>query len=287
MKTRRIEREHLVPHTVDGKTRMVRDTETIEIPVPPRDWDQIALSTVTAIVTLLVASCVVWSTVSVGDLLSSVVVAPAAYGAAAVFDLAWIALMIIEWLARYTPTRATKARWGGGIALTIAMAAVGAHGWLAGDAATGIVGAVVSGLAKGTWTILLDYQAMPLDRRTAAFLEQELAEAGAELSRVPVRRRVNRSRALVEAERRALATGNGSADPDPDQSGQSEDDPDSNVVPINPSVLTTKDAVRTAWDSGIRDDAEAVRYVAKTTRTAPSPDTVARYMRLFRRGLAG
>ncbi|MFK0140689.1 protein transporter Sec31 [Streptomyces murinus] len=285
MKTRRIERNRLVSHTVDGTTRMVSVPETIEVPVPPRDWDQIALSTVTVIVTLLVASCVVWSTVSVGDLLSRVVIAPAAYGAATVFDLAWIALMIIEWLARYTPTRATKARWGGGIALTVAMGAVGAHGWLAGDAATGIIGAVVSGLAKGTWTILLDYQAMPLDRRTAAFLEQELAEAGAELSRVPVQRRVNRSRALVEAERRAMATGTGSADPD--QSGQPEDDPDSNIIPINPSGLTMKDAVRTAWDSGVRDDNEAVRYVARATGKAPSPDTVARYMRLFRRGLAG
>ncbi|WP_372352647.1 GIY-YIG nuclease family protein [Streptomyces sp. KL116D] len=84
------------------------------------------------------------------------------------------------------------------------MGAVGAHGWLAGDAATGIVGAVVSGLAKGTWTILLAYQSVPLDKRTAAFLEQELGEAGAELARIPVDRRVQRARALRDAERRAL-----------------------------------------------------------------------------------
>ncbi|MFD6735893.1 hypothetical protein ACFWDZ_32870, partial [Micromonospora aurantiaca] len=134
---------------VDVKTRMFPDDETIEVPVPPRDWDQIALNSVTVIVTALVLACVVWSTVSIGDLLSRVVVEPAAYGAAAVFDLAWIALMIIEWLARYTPARARAARIGGYAALLVAMGAVGAHGWLAGDAATGMVGAVVSGLAKG------------------------------------------------------------------------------------------------------------------------------------------
>jgi hypothetical protein len=284
VKTRRITRERLVPHTLDGRTRMVPDDETIEIPVPPRDWDQIALAVVIVITTVLVAACVVWSTVSVGDLLARVVVEPAAYAAAAVFDLAWIALMLIEWLARHTPTRARKARAGGWVALGIAVGAVGTHGWLAGDAATGIVGAVVSALAKGTWTILLDYQAVPLDRRTAAWLEQELAEAGAELSRVPVRRRVNRARALVEAERLALEADRGSAGPDrPDESA---DETDADVRAIRPGAVTTKDAVRIAWDSGVRDDSEAVRYVATVTGKAPSPDTVARYMRLLRNGVA-
>lgn len=278
MKTRRLVRERLVPHTLDGKTRMVPDEEVIEVPLPPRDWDQVALNVVTVIVTALVTACVVWSTVSIGDLLARVVVAPAAYGAAAVFDLAWIALMIIEWLARYTPKRGAKARCAGWAALAIAMGAVGTHGWLFGDPAIGIVGAVVSGLAKGTWTILLDYQAVPLDKRTAAWLEQELSEAGAELSRVPVRRRVNRARSLVEAERIALEAGHGSADPD-----RSGDDTDDDVIRLDPNALTTKDAVRIAWDAGIRDDDAATRYVAKATGKAPSPDTVARYMRLLRK----
>lgn len=282
MKTRRITRERLVPHTLDGKTRMVPDHEVIEVPLPPRDWDQIALNTVTVIVTALVLACVLWSTVSIGDLLARVVVGPAAYGAAAVFDLAWIALMIIEWLARYTPARATAARAGGIVALVVAMGAVGAHGWLAGDAATGVVGAVVSGLAKGTWTILLAYQSVPLDPRTAAFLEQELGEAGAELARIPVDRRVQRARALRNAERRALEADGGSTNPDrPDDE---EDDPNANVLPINPGAVTTKDAVRIAWDAGFRDKDAAARYVGKVTGKAPSPETVERYLRALRVG---
>ncbi|NUS26073.1 MAG: protein transporter Sec31 [Streptomyces sp.] len=277
MKTRKIQRTRLVPHTLDGKTRMVPDDEVIEVPVPPKDWDQIALNVVTVIVTVLVSACVVWSTVSIGDLLARVVVAPAAYGAAAVFDLAWIALMIIEWLARYTPARGEKARAGGWIALVVAMGAVGTHGWIFGDAATGIVGAVVSGLAKGTWTILLDYQAMPLDKRTAAFLEQELAEAGAELSRMPVQRRVNRARALVEGERRALEGDRGSADPD--QSGPDPQAGSGNPLPTLAGPMTVKDAVRTAKDSGITEPDAVLRYVHKVADANAKADTVNRYLR--------
>jgi len=285
MKTRRLTRERLVPHTLDGKTRMVPDEEVIEVPLPPRDWDQVALNTVTVIVTLLVTACVVWSTVSIGDLLSKAVVAPAAYGAAAVFDLAWIALMIIEWLARYTPKRGTKARRGGWAALAVAMGAVGTHGWLFGDPAIGIVGAVVSGLAKGTWTILLDYQATPLDKRTAAWLEQELAEAGAELSRVPVRRRVNRARSLVEAERLALEAARGSADPE--TSGDPEDvpePPDSKVSAIRSGRVTTQEAVRNAWDSGIREPEAVLRTVRNATGRDVPQSSVDRYLRALRVG---
>jgi hypothetical protein len=46
--------------------------------------------------------------------------------------------------------------------------------------------------------------------------------------------------------------------------------------------VTTKDAVRIAWDSDIRDDDAVIRYVAKATGSAPSPDTVRRYLRALR-----
>ncbi|MEU6597881.1 protein transporter Sec31 [Streptomyces flaveolus] len=284
MKTRRITRQQLVPHTLDGTTRMVPDEVTIDLPVPPRDWDQIALNVVTGIVALALLGCVGFSTASIGDLLDRVTWALAAYGAASLFDLVWIGCTIIEWLGRHTPDRVKKARAGGYISLAVAMGAVATHGWLAGNAATGIVGAVVSGLAKGLWAVVLDYQAAPLSRRDAAFFEQELSEAAVELARVPVRRRVNRARALAEAERIALEADRGSAGPDRPE--ESANDPDADVRAIRPGALNTKDAVRIAWDSGIRDDDEAVRYVAKATGKAPSPDTVARYMRYLRNGMA-
>ncbi|MEX3206058.1 protein transporter Sec31 [Streptomyces acidiscabies] len=277
MKTRKIPRTRLVPHTVDGKTRMVPDPITVEVPVPPRDWDQAVLTGVTCIAALVLTASVIWSTASIGDLLARVVIAPAAYGAAIVFDLAWIACMAIEWLARYDADRAALPRRAGHAALAVAMLAVGAHGWISGYLVIGIVGAVVSCLAKGLWTVLLDHQAPPLDPRTRAYIQQELAEAGASLALIPARRRVQRAQALVDAERTALDAG-------PDHPDPSADDPDADVLTIQPGAVTTKDAVQDAWDSGIRDRDAVVRIVAKATGRAPSPDTVDRYLRALRIG---
>ncbi|MFB6679463.1 hypothetical protein ACFCWG_45190 [Streptomyces sp. NPDC056390] len=79
---------------------------------------------------------------------------------------------------------------------------------------------------------------------------------------------------------RALEADAGSADPDrPDDE---EDEPDPNVLPINPGALTTKDAVRIAWDSGIQDPYAVRRYVNKATGKPASPDTVERYLRDLR-----
>nr|WP_119611356.1 protein transporter Sec31 [Streptomyces acidiscabies] len=277
MKTRKIPRTRLVPHTVDGKTRMVPDPITVEVPVPPRDWDQAVLTGVTCIAALVLTASVIWSTASIGDLLARVVIAPAAYGAAIVFDLAWIACMAIEWLARYDADRAALPRRAGHAALAVAMLAVGAHGWISGYLVIGIVGDVVSCLAKGLWTVLLDHQAPPLDPRTRAYIQQELAEAGASLALIPARRRVQRAQALVDAERTALDAG-------PDHPDPSADDPDADVLTIQPGAVTTKDAVQDAWDSGIRDRDAVVRIVAKATGRAPSPDTVDRYLRALRIG---
>jgi hypothetical protein len=285
VKTRRITRERLVPHTLDGKTRMVPDEETIDIPLPPRDWDQIGINVVTGIVALALLGCMGFSTASIGDLLHRVTPAPAAYGAAALFDLAWIGCSIIEWLARYTPDRAAKARAGGYIALAVAMAAVAAHGWIAGGIATGLVGAAASGLAKGLWAIALDYQAAPLNKRDAAFFEQELSEAAVELARIPVRRRVNRARALAEGERRALEAENGSADPE--ASGDPEDVPeipDPKVSAIGSGRVTTQEAVRNAWDAGIQDPEAVLRIVRKSTGREVPQSSVDRYLRALRVG---
>ncbi|MFK0124904.1 protein transporter Sec31 [Streptomyces nigra] len=279
MKTRPT--EQLVPHTVDGKTRMV--PVKVDAPAPPRDWDHLVLNGVTAIAAVVLTASVVWSTASIGDLLARAVIEPAAYGAAVVFDLAWIACMAVEWLARYDEDRAALPRRAGNLALVIAMLAIGAHGKIAGYWEIGIVGALVSGLAKGLWTVVLRHQTPPLDARTRAWIRGELADSGASLALIPVRRQLQRAQAQVDAERAALAgPDRGSADPDP--AGQPADDPDADVLAIRPGAVSTKDAVRIAWDSDIRDRDAVIRYVAKTTGRAPSPDTVDRYLRALRIG---
>ncbi|MFI1165618.1 protein transporter Sec31 [Streptomyces sp. NPDC020801] len=281
MKTRTVQRTRLVPHTVNGKTEMVLDRYTVDLPVPPRDWDRTVLNTVTATAGLLVAVTVVWSTASIGDLLARVTIAPAAYAAAVAFDLAWILCMAVEWLARYDPARAALPRRMGHGALAVAMLAVGAHGWLFAQITIGVIGAAVSGIVKTLWTIVLRHHAKPLDDKTQQWVDKQRAEAGGELAMVAINRELTRARGQVAAERRALemAAGPDRPDADPDQSGQSADDPDPNPLPTLAGPMTVKDAVRTAKDSGIRDADAVLRYVRQVADANAKPDTVARYLR--------
>lgn len=276
MKTRPVQRTRLVPHTVNGKTEMVLDRYTIDLPVPPRDWDRTVLTAVTTAAGVLVTVTVVWSTASIGDLLARVTIAPAAYAAAIAFDLAWILCMAVEWLSRYDPERARLPRNIGHGALAIAMVAVGAHGWLAGWLVIGIIGAVVSGIVKTLWTVVLRHHAKPLDDKTQQWVDKQRAHAGGELAMVAINRELTRARSLVAAEEQALRI---DPDADPDQSGQSADDPDPNPLPSITGPMTLKDAVRTAADSGITDPDAVLRYVRQVADANAKPETVNRYLR--------
>lgn len=277
MKTRPIERSRLVPHTINGKTEMVLERYTVQMPVPPRDWDRTVLTAVTATASVLVVAAVIWSTASIGDLLARVTIAPAAYAAAVAFDVAWILCMAVEWLARYDPARAELPRRMGHGALAIAMLAVGAHGWLAGQQAIGVIGAVVSGIVKTLWTIVLRHHAKPLDEKTQQWVDKQRAEAGGELAMVAINRELARARGLVNAE--VLALEAAGPDADPDQSGQSTDDPDSNPLPSLTGRMNVKDAVRTARDSGISEPDAVLRYVHQVADANAKLATVERYLR--------
>ncbi|MEU8886715.1 protein transporter Sec31 [Streptomyces sp. NPDC048442] len=281
MKTRTTTHTRQIAHTVNGKTHIIDEDYNVAIPAPPRDWDHIVLHAVTAGAALLVTASVVWSTASIGDLLTLVVIAVAAYSAAVVFDLLWIMCMALEWLARYDPQRARFPRRAGHFALAVAMAAVAAHGWIVGQPIIGIVGAAVSGVAKLGWTVVMRHHAKHLDPRTQKWVEMEQAEAGGELALIPVRRQLARARNQVDAELAALQISPGA---DPDQSGQSADDPDADVLPLHSGAVTTKDAVRTAWDSGIHEEDAIRRCVSKALGRPVSPDTVARYVRALKVG---
>jgi hypothetical protein len=274
--TRPVERTRLVPHTINGKTEMVLDRYTIDVPVPPRDWDRTVLTTVTAAAGILVAVAVVWSTASIGDLLARVTVAPAAYAAAVAFDLAWILCMAVEWLARYDPARAALPRRIGHGALVVAMAAVGAHGWIAGYAAIGIIGAIVSGIVKTLWTVVLRHHAMPLDDKTQQWVDKQRAEAGGELAMVAVNRELTRKRGAAEAEAQALRI---DPDADPEESGPDPQSGSGNPLPSLTGPMSVKQAVKTAADSGIRDPDAVLRYVHQVADANAKAETVARYLR--------
>ena len=276
MKTRKIERTRLVPHTVNGKTEMVLDRYTVDVPIPPRDWDRIVLTAVTAAAGVLVVAAVAWSTASIGDLLARVTIAPAAYAAAVAFDLAWIICMAVEWLARYDTARAELPRRMGHGALLVAMVAVGAHGWLADQRAIGIIGAVVSGIVKTLWTVVLRHHAKPLDDKTRQWVDKQRAEAGGELAMVAINRELARARSLVAAEEQAIRI---DPDADPDQSGSDPKSGSADPPPALTARMNAKDAVRTAKDSGITDPDAVLRYVHQVADPTAKLATVERYLR--------
>jgi hypothetical protein len=191
-RTKKITR--MVPHTVGADTRYVEVTDTIDIPVTPLDWDRIVLSGVSVVAVFAIVAGVAWSTASIGSLLSLAVPPVIGYGAASIFDAAWITCLAVEWLSRYNTAKAVLPRNIGYGALLVAMAAVGVHGAITGNLAVGIVGALISGIAKVIWTVVLHHNAKPLDARTQQWVNQYSAEAGAQLAMVTVNRQLARAK---------------------------------------------------------------------------------------------
>ncbi|MFJ3097371.1 protein transporter Sec31 [Streptomyces hydrogenans] len=280
MRTRTITETRRVPVTIDGRTVLVEEPYTVRVPVPPRDWDRAVRTGLLAVAGIVGTAAVTWSTVSIGALLQTDVPAAAAYAAAGTFDLLWIGCMALEWLARYDPARAAAPRRAGWVALVVAMLAITAHGNMAGSLAIGLIGSSVSAGAKTLWWLTLRSFTNRLTSRTQQWVDAQRAETEGQLALIPVRRELARARGTVAAEEAALLT-RPDAGPDPE-----EDGPDADVVPIRQTriVVSAKDAVRDAWDAGLRDE-ETICRVASSAHGSPiSEATVARYVRALKVG---
>ncbi|WP_052509099.1 hypothetical protein [Kitasatospora griseola] len=194
-RTRKVTRERLVPHTINGITKLVTENYTVDEPVPPRDWDLAVRNAVTAATVLTVAGSIAWSTDSIGSLLGRTVNPAIAYTAAAVFDLAWITCMALEWLARYDRRKASLPRKLGYVALIIAMLAVATNGWLAGGKGAffvGLIGAFVSAIAKGMWTMTMRTFGSTLDDRSQQWVEARFSDVQARLATAAATRELAR-----------------------------------------------------------------------------------------------
>ncbi|MEU2764277.1 protein transporter Sec31 [Streptomyces sp. NPDC007094] len=284
-RTRTVERSRLVPHTIDGTTHLVLDRYKVDVPQPPRDWDRVVLTGVTAAAAVIGVASIVWSTASIGSLLALVVpLTAAAYAAALVFDLVWLSCMALEWLARYDQERAVLPRRAGYVALGIAMGAVGTHGWISGQFAIGCVAATVSGLAKVLWTVVLRHHAKPLDAFTQQWVDAERAKAGGRLAMVAVRRELTRAEQAVAAERAAISGASGDIpEAGPDHPEDRPERPGDEAAPAATGPMTIADAVRTAVSSGITDPDAVLRYVRKVADANAKESSVERYLRTVRK----
>jgi hypothetical protein len=165
-----------VPYAIGGTVHMV----TPPRPKIPRSLDRTLLGVIVAACTLLLVAVIVWATVNIGGLLSGMVPAWAAYGAASAFNLAWIICLGLEWVDRHSPQQAQASMVAGWVFLVAEMVAVGVHGHREDSLAVGIVGALASAVVKTVWTLLLRRYATPLDWMTQQWFDQERARLAAE-----------------------------------------------------------------------------------------------------------
>ena len=204
MRTRATTVQRPVDITRDGRTHTVTETVTVQVPVPPVDWDRIIRGAVITGTLLFVVVSMAWTTASAGDLLARAVTPVIAYTAALGFDLAWIVCLGLEWLARYDRRRSRAARLAGWAFLTLAVGVVATHGAVVASWPTAVAGASVSVIAKGLWMLTMGQFARRLDPLTEQWLQREQNGIAAELALIGQTRALNRARGQVAAEAHAL-----------------------------------------------------------------------------------
>lgn len=178
------------PVTRNGRTHYVEEPAAL----PPLTPDEIIMRGVGAATAVVVTGALVWSTVSVGAMLTQLAPAWAAYMIAGIFDLAWIVAMAMEFVLRFEPGRQKVPKTIGWLALLASMGAIFTHGALLDKPWIGAFGALVSALAKGLWWLLMYVTTRRLDRDTQAWLTLELGEIHARRAEQNALAKVRRER---------------------------------------------------------------------------------------------
>jgi len=193
--TRQVQREHIR----DGRAHMITEDVQVQVPVPPIDLDVLALRAVGVVVMVMTLASIAWSTVSIGALLHGGI----GYAAAALFDASWMATILLEWLSRFDPAKRHFAKVTGWVLLGITMGAILWHGLLhptPAGVALGVVGAMVSAVAKVMWLGVMRHVHKDLSSADLQWVAAETSAANAKLAIAGVRRQVARadSRAVAD-----------------------------------------------------------------------------------------
>lgn len=206
-------RKRLVDHTVDGVTHKIRQPYKVRTPVLPADWDGRAMKAASTLVLTLTAIAVVWSTVSIGALLQGGV----GYAAAALFDISWIVVLLLEWMSRFDPDKRKFARTMGYVLVGVTMGAIFWHGLLQHSVALAVIGAAVSLIAKTLWMGIMRHVDRDLSDDDRQWVEAEISKANAKVAIAGVRRQaaaaeVHARLQLLAAEQALSEVGELSAD---------------------------------------------------------------------------
>jgi predicted DNA-binding protein (UPF0251 family) len=188
-------RERLVDRTIDGVTHQVRQRYTERVPKMPRDWDTLAVKGAAGIVLALTITAIVWSTYSIGDLLGGGI----GYAAAVIFDLSWLVVLLVEYLARFDARKRTFPKAIGWVLVGVAASAIFIHGALEGDWALAGIGAAVSVVSKLLWLVVMKFVDREINESDAQWMQQEISGINAKEAIATVR-----LRAALADERAAL-----------------------------------------------------------------------------------
>lgn len=189
-------RHQLVDRTIDGTTNQVQEPYTVRMPKLPRDRDAMALVAVSGLVLALTLVAIVWSTHSIGTLLGGGV----GYMAGVVFDVAWLAVLLLEWMARFAPAKREFPRKVGWALALVAAGAIFLEGQMAGGWQMATVGAAVSIVAKVLWWAVFKHIDKDLSPADSQWVAAEMSKANAKLAIAGVRRQAAKAEVAARLE---------------------------------------------------------------------------------------
>lgn len=252
MKFKEEVRRRLVDHTVDGVTHTINKPYTKRVPVLPADWDGRAMKAASTLVLTLTAIAVVWSTVSIGALLQGGV----GYAAAALFDISWIVVLLLEWMSRFDPDKRKFARTMGYVLVGVTMGAIFWHGMLLHSVALAVIGAAVSLIAKTLWMGIMRHVDRDLSDDDRQWVEAEISKANAKVAIAGVRRQA--AAAEVHARLQLLAAEQALGELDEHEANTAREE--------IPADLREIPAVPLASANTVRKPAEPVASIAELAR---------------------
>jgi hypothetical protein len=177
MKLRQVTRQREVTKRVDGEDVTFDEDYTESVPRIPFNLDALLRKALFVAAILMTVGAIVWGTVAIGSMLNQL--APGwGYVVAGVFDLAWAACLVAEYLNRYDDEKIKLPRNAGVAALLVSMAAIVWHGHLVDAVFVGVIGAAVSLAAKGVWFIAMETTRVRLDKEYQVLLRQRQQRAG-------------------------------------------------------------------------------------------------------------
>lgn len=172
--------------TIDGRTETVPVSEEQKIPLVPRDWDTITTHAAFALVGVLTLVAIVWSTISIGQLLGGGV----GFLAAVLFDISWAVCLILEWKARFDSSKRRFPRNLGWALLVVTMFFIGWHGVTLDSTPLAVVGAAVSLFAKVLWLAIMRFVDRELNPDHQAWVNAVISKSNAQLAVAEVLRQV-------------------------------------------------------------------------------------------------